>query len=241
MFISYLSQQKVLRKILQKVFITKKFTRFKTSHILKIDEFEIPGNKSIGKLFAKEELLFLDQANSSSNLSWILILQFPIPRASLPPSPSLSNFTTANWNSYSTQSSSCSSSVSLFSPTPFDHTLPRVLDIQTTDQAKPIKFIIKLYADHNTLWVKHATYQKAESLRAFRQYVRQHSQQQLCLQYKVCWLLFKMAVATSFSQPYLYIQPLQKSPSKICSSTSVNFLLPIPPLLVHKIVLTIPL
>ena len=27
-------------------------------------------------------------------------------------------------------------------------------------------FIIKLYTDHNTLWVKHATHQKAESLRA---------------------------------------------------------------------------
>ena len=29
----------------------------------------------------------------------------------------------------------------------------------------PIKFVIKLYTDHDTLWVKHATYQKAESLR----------------------------------------------------------------------------
>ena len=27
------------------------------------------------------------------------------------------------------------------------------------------KFIIKLYADFNTLWVKHATHLKAESLR----------------------------------------------------------------------------
>ena len=32
--------------------------------------------------------------------------------------------------------------------------------------AKRIKFTIKLYADHNTLWVKHANHQKAESLRA---------------------------------------------------------------------------
>ena len=30
---------------------------------------------------------------------------------------------------------------------------------------KPIKFVIKLYADHDTLWVKHATHQKCESLR----------------------------------------------------------------------------
>ena len=37
-----MSQQKVLRKILGKVFITKKFTQCKTSHILKLDAFEIP-------------------------------------------------------------------------------------------------------------------------------------------------------------------------------------------------------
>ena len=44
----------------------------------------------------------------------------------------------------------------------------------------------------------------------------------------------------SFSQPYFCIQqPLQSSP-KILSSTSVNFRLPIPPLLFNKIILTIP-
>ena len=36
---------------------------------------------------------------------------------------------------------------------------------QTRYKAKPIKFVIKLYTDRDTLWVKHATYQKAESLR----------------------------------------------------------------------------
>ena len=52
-------------------------------------------------------------------------------------------------------------------PTPFNHTLPQVLDMyQIIWQAKPIKFIIKLYTDHDTLWVKHATHQKAESLGA---------------------------------------------------------------------------
>ena len=30
---------------------------------------------------------------------------------------------------------------------------------------KPIKFTIKLYVDHNTLWVKKATHQKDESLK----------------------------------------------------------------------------
>ena len=37
---------------------------------------------------------------------------------------------------------------------------------QTICPAKSIKFIIKLYTDHNNLWVKHITHQKAESLRA---------------------------------------------------------------------------
>ena len=58
--------------------------------------FEIPDNKNIGKLFSKYELLFLDQHNSSYDLSQILTLQFPSPRASLPLSSSLSHFTLAN-------------------------------------------------------------------------------------------------------------------------------------------------
>ena len=33
-------------------------------------------------------------------------------------------------------------------------------------KAKPIKFIIKLYPGYNTFWVKHATHQRDESLRA---------------------------------------------------------------------------
>ena len=40
-----------------------------TSRTLKLDVFKIPDNKNIEKLFSKYELLFLDQANSSSNLS----------------------------------------------------------------------------------------------------------------------------------------------------------------------------
>ena len=128
--------------------------------------FKIPDNKNIGKLFSKYELLFLDQANFSSNPSQILILQFPIRRASLPSSLSLSNFTLANWN-------------------PLQHNLHLVLHrfsyfvlphsitsyhkywiYQTICKAKPIKFIIKLYTNHDTLSVKHATHQKAKSLRA---------------------------------------------------------------------------
>ena len=70
--------------------------------------------------------------------------------------------------------------------------------------------------------------------------VKQHGQQQLYLQYKVYWILYKMVGALSFSQPYLCIQPTLQSPPKNRSSASVNFHLPIPPLLIHKIIFTIP-
>ena len=66
--------------------------------------------------------------------------------------------------------------------------------------------------------------------------VWQHGQQQLCLQYKVCWILYKMIRAPSF----LYINPMLQSPPNNRSSISVNFNLPIPPLLLHKIILTAP-
>ena len=69
------SKQKVLWKVLQKSFITKKYTQSKASHTLKIDVFKLLDNKNIGKLFSKYEPLFLDQADSSSDTSQILILQ----------------------------------------------------------------------------------------------------------------------------------------------------------------------
>ena len=152
---------------MDKVFIDKKFTQCKKKLLtLKIDVFEIPDNKNIGIIFSNYELFYLDQANSSSDSSQILILSSFIPRGSLPYSRSLSNFTLANWNPSSTQSSSRTSSVSLFSSTPFNHTYHKDWIHQTKWQTKPIKFIIKLYTNHNTLWVKHATHQKAVSVRA---------------------------------------------------------------------------
>ena len=70
--------------------------------------------------------------------------------------------------------------------------------------------------------------------------VRQHGQQRLYFQCKLCWIFYKMVSAPSFSQPYLRIQPTFQSPPKNRSSTSANFHLPIPPLLYHKITLIIP-
>ena len=55
----YLLQQKVLRKIMQKVFITKKFTQCKTLHTLKIDVFEIPDKIKKWKIVFKISTAFL--------------------------------------------------------------------------------------------------------------------------------------------------------------------------------------
>ena len=97
MFKYYLLQQQMPQKILQKVFINKKLAQCKTSSTLKIDVFEIPDKiKILKNCFQNYELLFLDQASSSSDPFKTLMLQFLIPRASLPPSPSLSNLALVN-------------------------------------------------------------------------------------------------------------------------------------------------
>ena len=104
----------------------------------------------------------LDQTNSSSDPSQTLILRFPTPRTSLPPSLSLPSFTLANWNPSSTQPSSCSWLVSLFSPTPVNHTPPNVSNLSNhmASQAHQIYY----QPVYRSLCVKHATHQKAESL-----------------------------------------------------------------------------
>ena len=71
--------------------------------------------------------------------------------------------------------------------------------------------------------------------------VRQHGQQQLYLQCKVCWILCKIVGPHLFSQPYLCMQPPLQSPPKVRFSTSVNFHLPILPFIVHIIILIIPI
>ena len=48
----------MLQKILEMVFIAKKFTQCKTSSTFKMDVVEIPDNKIIGNLFPKFELNF---------------------------------------------------------------------------------------------------------------------------------------------------------------------------------------
>ena len=154
----HLLQQKVFWKILEKVFITKKLTQCKTSRTLKTDGLEIPDNKNI----SKHELLSLDQDNSSSDS---LLLQCPIPRAFLPPHHLCQVLPQST-------------------ETLLQHNLHRVLPrfpyfvlpnsttchykywiYQSICQVKPMKFIVKLYSDYNTLQWKHASHQKADSSR----------------------------------------------------------------------------
>ena len=63
MFKFYLPQQKVVRKILKKVFIINKFTPCKTSHTLEIDVFKIRDNKNIANCF-----------QNTNCFSWIKII-----------------------------------------------------------------------------------------------------------------------------------------------------------------------
>ena len=156
--------QKVLRKILD-VFITKKSNQCKTSCTLNIDVYKIPNNKHIRNFFSKYELLFQDQANSSSDGSKILILQSSIPTTFLLPLPFLFNFTIACWNLPSTHPHRVLHRLPCFSLAHSTTCHHKYWIYQTIWQAKPIKLIIKLYQDQNNLWVKDANHQKAESLR----------------------------------------------------------------------------
>ena len=160
------------------------------------------------------------------------MLQFLIPTISLLPSLSLSNFTLTNWpplqhNPYHV----------------LHHFLYFVLPHSITIHHKYCIYqtIWKPYADHNTVWDKRTTRQKSESLRAASlSMLNNMVEKQLYLKCKICWILYKTIGTSSFSQPDLCIQSTSQSPSKIRSSTLVNFHLPIKPLIVHKIIFTIP-
>ena len=143
------------------------------------------------------------------------MLQYPIPRACLPPLQSLSSFTLANWNPSSTQSWSGSSSVSLFCPTPFYHT-PQLLYVinHTPGQANQIynQVIYKSWylIGQSRYLLKRWVFKSHFSFK-----VRQQGQEQLCLQFRVCWILYRMVRALSFLRRCLWIQRSLQSPPKI--------------------------
>ena len=98
-----------------------------------------------------------------------------------------------------------------------------------------MEFIIKLYKNHSILWIFKSRF-------SFK--VRQHGQQQLYLQYKACWIIYKMiraphsptcaynhlynlhqnsvslleAIFTFLFHPYLFAKSSLQSPLRLPSS-----------------------
>ena len=141
--------------MLEKVFITKKFTQCKT-RTLKIDVFEIPDNKNIKKNYFQNGNCF----------SWIKLIPVLIhlkywycnsPYLELPYLPRYfcQIFST---RSSSTQSSSCCLSVSLFRPTPFDHVPPQAIPSQSSLISSYIRIILPYGL--NTPPIKNLSYQE---------------------------------------------------------------------------------
>ena len=94
-----------------------------------------------------------------------MILQLPIRRTSLPPPPYLSNFILSNWNPLQHKSHHILHRFHYFVLLNSTTSHHKYWIYQIIYKAKPIRFVIKPYTDHNILWVKHATHQKAKSLR----------------------------------------------------------------------------
>ena len=135
-------------------------------------------------------------------------------------------------NPSTTRFSSCSSFISLFF---LPHSATRHHKhwiYQTIYQAKSIKFINKAlyrskYYMGQTCCPSKSWVIKNRSLSKLDNTFNNNS-------------TFIMVGASSFSEPYLCKKSPLHSATKICSSTSANFHLPIPPLLLHKFLLTIP-
>ena len=110
---------------------------------------------------------------------------------------------------------------------------------QTWCQAKQIKIIIRPYTNHNIFLVQHATYQVSESLRAasFSKLDKTVNNSYI---FNVKCVLYTIVGALPFWQLYLWIQQPLESPQNIRSRFSAIFPHHIPPLLIHKIILTIP-
>ena len=124
-----------------------------------------------------------------------MILRYSIPRTSLPSLLSLLNVTLANWNPSLTQYSSCSSSVSLFCSTTFDHT-PQLLDVPNHMPSQANQICI----NHNTLLTKH--FQKTESLRAAS---------------------LSLSLSTSLFHPYFFIKSFLQFSLTLSSSKPKHF------------------
>ena len=129
----------------------------------------------------------MNQANSTSDPSQILILQFPIPGAFLPPPTSLSNFTQANWN--------CFLTLFLILITFFIgcHILSYPIRLHATTSIRYIKSYAKLRQWDVLLSYIEIIISCGSNILPSKNWVlfsftiRQHGQKRLYLQYKVCW------------------------------------------------------
>ena len=145
------------RKILEQVIITKKSPQRKTLHILKTNVFELLNTKNIGQLLIK----------LISFLNYIKCWYYNTPSVQLPCLPRhLSQI--SPWPIETLIQRNPHPVLHQFPCFFLPHSITRhnYWIYQTIWQTKPIKFMIKLYTNHNTFLVKHATYQKVESLRA---------------------------------------------------------------------------
>ena len=111
----------------------------------------------------------------------------------------------------------------------------------TKPYAKPmlIKFIVKLYTNHNTLLVKHATYQKAESLGGASLSKLDTMSILTPSSIKSVQNYLQNGMCFFISQSYLCIQPSLQPPTKIHYPISAIFYIAIRILLAHKTIFAI--
>ena len=124
----------------------------------------MPDNKNIGKLFSKYKLLFLDQINSSSDPSQTLMLQFPISRASL--IISVKFYPSQLKPFFNTIFTMFLIGFPILSYPIRPQVTTSIRYTKAYAKSNLSKFIVKLYADHKNVLIKHARHQKAESLRS---------------------------------------------------------------------------
>ena len=169
-------------------------------------------------------------------------------RISLP--PSTSNFTLASWNPFSAQSSSCSSLLSLFFPTPFDLTPPHVWDIQKymviQNRSNLIISSTQIIIPYgsNALPIKNWDFKGRFSFESnsitLSKLANTVNSNTITLSSIQCMLNSLLNRRCTFIFTPLLMHAISPTSLLIHPSTSVNVDLPISALPVHKIILTIP-
>ena len=201
--------------------------------------FELLDNKNFGKMFSKYEMFSLDQAKISSDSPQIWYYNTPSLELSCFPRRLCQKFALTNWTPISTILIMFFIGFPIFSYPICNHT-PPLLDIlnHMPSQDKQIYYqvhIINLYTNQNTLFFKHAAYQKADSSRAASLSLLDNTVSNNSVFYKKCAEFYtKWQVLFHCHNPtwaYNHSYNLQHF--------SANFHVLFPPLIVRKIVLAI--